>query len=107
MKADEYEKTAAILGQIAKQFKRGSKERKVLKLCGQSLFFAFSHEVRNEFLEFANNKGDLRGRDIMYLKLNRLEIPLKHKTAAVVELESEIDLLVAKIDKFLSCVDEK
>jgi len=107
MTPDRLEKTLAILGQIAKQFKRGSKERAALRLSGESLFFAFSQEVRKEFLEFVNHKGDLSGRDILYLRSNGLEIPHRHKIEAVVELASEIDLLIAKINNFRSCADEK
>jgi hypothetical protein len=97
----EFDETLAIIKCISKQFKRGSKERSALKLCCKSLLFAYDREVRDEFLDFSNKKEKLSGLDIIQLKTYGCEIPSQHKTSGVIELESEIDILAAKIEKFL------
>jgi hypothetical protein len=92
------EQDLQVLKKIARSFPRNSKEYKTLVKAAKLMMFLEDVDVCKQFEHFIKNiHRPLTGIELIKLKSYGLEIPNEYRSSKILELESEIDALVAKI----------
>lgn len=96
----KFQQTLEVLGSIADSFSTGSAERDALENACRAILFVERERIRDEFERFLSESDrPLRGIEIIQLKAYGLSLPAEQRTPAILELEQEIDALVAKLQK--------
>lgn len=93
------EKVIEILEKMKDLFPPKSEEGAAILVAAQAVACEMREGVREEFRRCVEGRSTLMGIDLIQLKSWGIEIPEEYRTPEFLALESELDILIAKINK--------
>ena len=92
------DETLETLGRVAASFPEESEEAKAIETAAASLAFVLRQKTRADFEDFINNKNrPISGYELINLRMCGIDIPDELRTPEVMQLESEMDVIAAKL----------